>query len=269
MTLIGDSAYPPTEYPTSFDGQPVEGWCVYIGGDAYHVWTEAEIDQLKAQSWCRYILPIYVRSNPQSTAQAESDAAAAIAWAKAHGQPSGTLTQWDYETAVDASYEETVNRLLLAGDGDLELLYGSKSTVTQNPAPAGGYQVADWTGTIPGSLASTAVQFYSGSDYDMNDFRPGAPLWDLHPTTPPAPPAPSPEEDPVTPDCYQVPVSDAANAGSEIWALYPDGYYVHVPDAESYSGLQALGAKTAVVSYAYHQLLVARYAPTATASTGS
>ena len=196
--LIGDSAYPLATYPTTFEGQPVEGWCVYIGGDAYHVWTDAEFAALRAQPHIRYILPIYVRSNPQGAAQAASDVAAAIVWAKAHGQPRGTLTQWDYETADDAVYEEAVSRLLLAGDGDLELLYGSKSTVTQNPVPAGGYQIADWTDAIPASLASTAQQFYGGASDDMSSFRAGAALWDTRPTAPtPAPPAPTPTEDDV------------------------------------------------------------------------
>lgn len=189
--LIGDSAFGLAQYPTEFDGQPVVGWCVYIGGDAYHVWTEAEITHLRDQAHIRYLLPIYVRSNPAGAAQAASDVASAIAWAKAHGQPRGTLTQWDYETAVDAGYEEAVSRLLLAGDGDLELLYGSKSTVTKNPAPAGGYQIADWTNTIPAALASTGQQFYGGPDDDMNAFAAGAPLWDLRPApVPPAPPTP-------------------------------------------------------------------------------
>ena len=262
--LIGDSGAPLATYPTSFDGQPVEGWCVYIGGDAYHVWTAAEIAHLKAQPWCRYILPIYVRSNPAGAAQATADVAAVIAWAKANGQPSGTLTQWDYETAVDATYEETVSRLLLAGDGDMELLYGSQATVEQNPIPAGGYQIADWTNVIPSSPLTMGVQFYGGSSYDMSAFRAGAALWDLRPAKTPPPPAPPEpaiiEEDPLTPDCYNVPVSDATNAAREIWALYPDGYYVHIPDAESYAGLQALGAKTGQVTWAMHQLLVARYA---------
>lgn len=189
--LIGDSAFPPAQYPTEVNGQPVQGWCIYIpGGDAYHGWSQAEIDHLKAQPWCRYLVPVYVRSHPQGAAQAEADAAATIAWAKAQGQPPGTLTMMDYETAVDSVYELTFDRTLRAGDGDLEILYGSKSTVIQNTAPSGGYDEAEWTGQIPGSLASMAAQFYSVDAYDMNLFRDGAPLWDLHPApTPHAPPA--------------------------------------------------------------------------------
>jgi hypothetical protein len=180
--LIGDSAFPPASYPTSFGGKPVVGWCVYIpGGDAYHGWTQAEIDHLKAQPWCRYLLPVFVRSNPQGAAQASADAATVAAWARAQGQPRGTLTMLDYETAVDSAYEQAFDQDLRNADGSLEVLYGSKSTVVKNPAPSGGYDEADWTGTIPGALASTAVQFYSGTSYDLNEFRDTAPLWDLRP----------------------------------------------------------------------------------------
>lgn len=182
--LIGDSAYPPATYPTEVGGKPVVGWCVYIGGNTPHVWTEAEIAHLKAQPWCRYLLPVYVRSRPTGVDQAQRDAAAAVAWSKAHGQPPGTLVMWDYETAVNSAYELAVDAALRAGDGDLEVLYGSRSTVVQNTAPSGGYDEADWTGADH-APASMAVQFLSTTGYDMNDFRPGAPLWDLRPPAPP------------------------------------------------------------------------------------
>ncbi|MBR7838066.1 hypothetical protein KDL01_32635 [Actinospica durhamensis] len=195
MMLIGDSAYPPSTYPTEYDGRPVVGWCVYIpGGDAYHGWTQAEIDALKAQPWCRYILPVFVRSSPQGTAQASADAATVAAWARAQGQPRGTLTMLDYETAVDSAYELAFDRDLRNADGDLELLYGSKSTVVQNTAPSGGYDEADWTGAVPTSVASTGTQFYSGSDYDLNDLRDTAPLWDIRPPARSA----TPQEDDMT-----------------------------------------------------------------------
>jgi hypothetical protein len=197
--LIGDSAFPPATYPTEFQGEPVVGWCVYIpGGDAYHGWSQAEIDHLKSLPWCRYILPVFVRSNPQGARQATTDAATVVAWAHAQGQPRGTLTMWDAETAVDAPYELTFDTDLRNEDGDLEIAYGSKSTVLQMPTPSGGDDVADWTGNIPSSLASMAEQFYSGPDYDLNKFRTGAPLWDLRPvpTAPTsAPTAHSLEED--------------------------------------------------------------------------
>jgi hypothetical protein len=198
--LIGDSAFPPATYPTEFQGEPVVGWCVYLpGGDAYHGWSQAEIEALKAQPWCQYVVPVFVRSNPQGAAQAEQDAATVIAWSKAQGQPNGTLVMWDYETAVDSAYELTVSQQLAAGDGDLETLYGSKSTVIENTAPSGGYDEADWTGT-DSAPASMAAQFYSGAAYDLNDFRATAPLWRIRgstPTTTTAPSAPTPRKDEI------------------------------------------------------------------------
>jgi hypothetical protein len=141
---------------------------------------------------------VFVRSNPQGAKQAAADAATVVAWAHAQGQPRGTLTMWDAETAVDSPYELTFDQDLRNEDGDLEIAYGSKSTVLQMPTPSGGDDVADWTGNIPSSLASMAEQFYSGPDYDLNKFRTGAPLWDLRPapTAPTsAPSAHSLEED--------------------------------------------------------------------------
>jgi len=196
--LIGDSAFPLNSYPTEFNGQPIEGWCVYIpGGDAYHGWTEADVAHLKAQPWCRYLLPIFVRSDPTGAAEAVTDAKVAIAWAKTNGQPAHTLTQLDYETAVEAPYEEQFAATLEAGDGDLELLYGSKATVTKNPKPDGGYQIASWTNSDTGLTQPT--QFYGGPDYDLSWFPANSALWDLRPTaTTPAAPAPQEDDDVTT-----------------------------------------------------------------------
>jgi hypothetical protein len=217
MPLIGDSAFPPATYPTEVDGRPVEGWCVYIpGGDAYHGWSQAEIDHLKSQPWCRYIVPVFVRSHPQGAAQAAADAATVVAWSHAQGQPRGTLVMWDAETAIDSPYELTLDQDLRDEDGDLLIAYGSKSTVIQMPTPSGGDDVALWTGQVPSSLASMAQQFLSVDAYDMNLFRDAAPLWDLRaPATPtPAPSAPALEEDDV---------STTSNASGRAGLAWPAG----------------------------------------------
>jgi hypothetical protein len=190
--LIGDSAYPPATYPTSFNGTPIVGWCVYIGGNATHVWTAAEFAALLAEPWLRYVVPIFVRSDP-ATANPVADAAAAIAWAKANGQPSGTTTMWDGETAVDPAYFTAVDQSLQSLAGLHELLYGSKATVVQNTRTSGGYDEANWTGAAyaPGD---TADQFASFSAYDLGEFDTSL-LWDLHPELPTPPPAHSSEDD--------------------------------------------------------------------------
>ena len=182
MTLIGDSAYPPSSYPTAFNGEPLEGWCVYIGGNAVHVWTASEIAALKAQPWCRYIVPIFVRSNPSAATSPQADASAAIAWARANGQPPGTVTMWDGETAVDPGYFTAVDQYLQSQAGLHELLYGSKATVVQNARPSGGYDEAAWTGSAY-APDDEADQFASFAAYDLGEFQPG-PLWDLHPAAP-------------------------------------------------------------------------------------
>jgi hypothetical protein len=193
--LIGDSAYPLTAYPAQWGAQPVVGWAVYIpGGDAYHGWSQAEVEALKAMPWCRYLLPIFVRSNPQGAAQAQADAAVVVAWCHAQGQPARSAVELDFESEVDAAYAAAFNAALLAA-GFAEVLYGTGSTVVRNPAPSAGYNEAAWTG-VDSPPVSTAQQFLSTAAYDLNDFRPDAPLWDLRPPAAP-PPDPAPQEDDV------------------------------------------------------------------------
>lgn len=182
--LIGDSAYPPAVYPTAWNGKPISGWCVYAGGNTPHVWPDAEIARLMAQPWCRYIVPIFTRSNPPTgsaaISQAMLDAGEMVDWALVHKQPSGTLFMVDAETAVNSIYFETVNQTLLSKIHLKEIIYGSKSTVTKNARPSGGYDEASWTfqDTVPDDTAS---QFASYALYDVNRFASKAPLWDLHP----------------------------------------------------------------------------------------
>lgn len=220
--LIGDSAYPPASYPTSFGGIPLQGWFVYIGGNAYHVWTEEEIAALKAQPWCRYIVPCFVRSNPES-ADPVADADAAIAWARAHGQPSGTVTCWDGETAVNSPYFTAVDRRLQSQAGLHELLYGSKATVIQNARPSGGYDEAAWTGQAY-APADEADQFGSWAAYDLGEFKLG-PLWDLRPTpVPPTPPVPVPPTVKET-DVFVV---RSRPGTDELWGQINGGKYWHI-----------------------------------------
>lgn len=231
--VIGDSAWPPASYPTSIDGKPVVGWCVYIGGNTPHIWTDAEIANLKAQPWCRYIVPIFTRSNPQG-ANATADADAAIAWARAHGQPSGTKTMWDGETAVDSPYYTGVDQRLQSQAGLHEILYGSKSSVTQNARPSGGYDEASWTGA-PYDPVDEADQFGSWAAYDLGEFKTDE-LWDLHPTpVPPAPPAPVPPT--VLEDDMKM---WKANNADPIYALV-DGVLWHVQDTADAAEYESKG----------------------------
>lgn len=196
MILIGDSAWPLKQYPKTWNGQPIRGWAVYVGGDTPHPWTDAEIVALKLVPWFEFIVPIWVRSNPTGSAQAQQDAAAQLAWSRAHGQPAQTVIELDFETAVEGAYAMTFDADLQRG-AELEMLYGSAATVTGNPAPSDGYNEADWTGVEPTSLPLGVVgeQFYSQT-YDLTAYAEAAHLWSFRSQTTPAPSAPrSTQED--------------------------------------------------------------------------
>lgn len=237
--VIGDSAWPPASYPTSIDGKPVVGWCVYIGGNTPHPWTDAEIAHLKAQPWCRYIVPIFTRSNPQG-ASAVADADAAIAWARAHGQPSGTKTMWDGETAVNSAYYTAVDQRLQAQAGLHEILYGSKSSVTQNARPSGGYDEASWTGA-PYAPTDEADQFGSWAAYDLGMFKIDE-LWDLHPT--PAPPTPPP---PVPPTIQEDDMRLVKSATADPVYMVSGSLVWHVQNITALEGWQKSGIPLVVV----------------------
>lgn len=171
--LVVDCAYPLTDYPKSFQGQPVVGGSYYTGGNTPHVWTAQEVAELKTVY--QFILPIYVCSDPASR-NATNDANDFVGDLKAFGAPKGIGVMLDYETAVEDAYE-TVFTDVLAKAGYTVILYGSGDTVVKNTRPAGGYDEAIWTGKIPVTLPSTAVQFEDAGFYDVNSFSATAPLW--------------------------------------------------------------------------------------------
>lgn len=219
--LVGDSAGPLTAYPTSWSGKPIVGWGFYLGGDTPHPWTDAEVAELKRHY--RYLLPIYTRSDPQGTAEAAADAAAALARMRGLGQPRGTLVQLDYETAVAAAYEQNFDAAVVAAGYRTEL-YGSATTVVRNPRPSGGYDEADWTGA-DGAPGSTAVQFADEGGFDLNDFADDAPLWD---TRPPAAP-PEPQEVPVIIVEFAKP---PLPGGTDTWAVWSGGVLTPIPASD-------------------------------------
>jgi hypothetical protein len=193
LIIVGDSAYPLTTYPTSWDGVAVGGYGFYIGGNTPHTWSEAEIATLKRRY--RYLLPIYTCSNPGSRDVA-SDAADAIACLRELGVPAGVALQLDYETAVGSAYEQAFDTAL-RGAGYKLLLYGSAATVTKNARPSDGYNEAAWTGHAY-APSDTADQFVDTGTFDLNEFGSATSLWDTRPattTTPAAGAAASEEEE--------------------------------------------------------------------------
>lgn len=175
-----DAAWPPGHPPA---------WPVvagYLGGDTPHVWSAAEWDHQPA----RYRLPIWVRDNP-GAASVSADSAAAVTACHKLGVPRGATIALDFETAVNAAYVTAFDHVLTAA-GYGVMLYGSLSTVRQNPAPSRGYWVADWTGT-PHLVSGAAATQYAGSKavggaYDSSVIATTVPLWDTHPAPHPPPP---------------------------------------------------------------------------------
>lgn len=171
MKTMYDDSTPPTHPPNT------DAVAFYIGGDTPHKWTDAEIHRQTA----RYRLPIWVRSNPQSSVQGRAEGLTAVDWAIAHSQPVGTCIALDFETAVDASYVHAFD-LALVTNGYKTLLYGSESAVLRNPKPSGGYWVALWDSHAALTGGWAAKQYASdgmlGKSWDLSVVADSTPLWD-------------------------------------------------------------------------------------------
>lgn len=164
-----DAAVPPASPPEA------DGAAVYIGGDTPHVWTRADVEGTKV----RYLLPVFVRSNP-AQASAAVDAGAALAALHNLGVPKGSLVSWDTETAADPAYMRVVYDLIV-GAGYKLMDYGSQDDLFANELPVGGYYWgADWTGTahIDQGDAGTQYENLAAAGIDLSVFKPGLPFWD-------------------------------------------------------------------------------------------
>jgi hypothetical protein len=157
----------------------------YIGGDTPHIWTTREVNAITTT----YRLPIWVRSNPGSY-NGILEANSAVAWLLQHGVPKGCALALDFETAVDNDYVHLFDTV--TGDaGYKTVLYGSLSTIEQNPTPRGGFWVADWNNKdvlVPGSVAT---QYESFSDYDLSIVSDSLELWSINPPVNSTPPTTS------------------------------------------------------------------------------
>ena len=183
---FADAATMPDTLPAT------DGFAFYLGGDTPHVWTPAEVDILKGRY--RFLLPVFVRSNPPGPG-AQADVAAAQAQLKAVGAPPGIVVAWDSETSVDAGYIAQVYGLLAAG-GDKLIDYGSQNYVTGNRNPDGWYWGAQWTSRSHLASGDQMTQWASGG-YDQDLAVATLPFWDTRPgnavvapRTPPPPPGP-------------------------------------------------------------------------------
>ena len=144
-----------------------------------------EVAALKAKY--RYLLPIYVRSNP-TVAAVPGDIAAALAKLAALGAPAGTLLALDSETSIDPAYVVPfVTGINAAGFKVID--YGSQSDVMGNDNPDGYYWGASWTGQPHLASGDQMTQYVSFSGYDESLAQSSLPFWD---TRGPAPDPPSP-----------------------------------------------------------------------------
>lgn len=163
-----DAAVPPPHAPAGMDGV-----AVYIGGDTPHIWTAAEIKS----AGVRYVLPVFVRSNPAG-ASATADAAAAIARLHQIGAPKGCIVSWDTETAASPTYMRAVHQEITTAGYRL-MDYGSQSAVFGNQLPGGDYYWgAHWTGTEHIDAGDAGTQYVDAGPYDLDVFKPGLPFWD-------------------------------------------------------------------------------------------
>lgn len=180
---FADAATMPATLPAA------DGFAFYIGGDTPHIWTAAEVAELKQHY--RFLLPVFVRSNPPGPG-AQADVAAAHAQLRDLNAPPGILVAWDSETAVDAAYIAQVYGLLSAA-GDKLIDYGSQNFVTGNKNPDGWYWGADWTSRSHLTGTDEMTQWTSGG-FDQSLAQASLPFWDTRPgnvvatRTPPPPP---------------------------------------------------------------------------------
>ena len=189
MTVLTfyDAAYPLSNPPAT------DGVAFYIGGNATHVWTDAEI----AGQHARYRLPVFVRDNP-SAATPSADVTAAVARLKAIGAPHGCLVAWDVETSADSSYIAAVYADLKDAGYKL-IVYGSESSVFGNANPDGLYWGAQWTGKEHLAGHDAMTQWVSFSAYDESVALSSLPFWDTKAGKIPEPPSPVPVKSaPVT-----------------------------------------------------------------------
>ncbi len=177
-----DAAFPPPAPPAT----DVVGF--YIGGDTPHVWSAEEL----AAQPARYRLPIWVRSDP-AQAIGSDDAVLALDQLRALGAPGGCTVVLDLETAVTGSFVRGFGAQMAPQHP--VIVYGSSSTLFENPALAG-YFVAKpgATATPAGCVAVQYAEDVDGGAYDLSWISSTVPLWDTRP------PAGGSEQEETMPD---------------------------------------------------------------------
>jgi hypothetical protein len=133
--VMYDAGIPPQPHPRT------DAVLIYAGGgEALHVWTDAEI----AEQTARFFLPCWVATGTGAAAGA-AEAAKFLLWLTAHRAPRGCLVVLDLETRgapADLAYEAAFRSVTSRG-GHWLMLYGSAGNLFSYPLTGGGYFVAD------------------------------------------------------------------------------------------------------------------------------
>lgn len=230
-----DAAFPPARPPAT------DGACIYLGGDTIHVWTKAEVDAQTA----RYILPVFVRSDPRGLASVAPDVNAAVAQLAVIGAPRGCLVAVDMETADDKAYIAGMYTGLLAHGYQL-LVYGSDSTVFGNDAPDGLYWAADWTGTAHMAGRSAVTQWASFAAYDLDEAEDNLPFWDRRPGPLAPPKQPAPVKAPIEEDDMPQGLITATQGGPRQPVTWPAGTVAQIIFVSDWDGTQVNPPSVAV-----------------------
>lgn len=172
-------------FASAISGGPYDGVAFYIGGDARHVWTTAEL----ASRPERYRLPIWVRSNPTAVT-AVADAMACLEATARYAVPHGALVALDSETSIDPAFVKQFVAVVNSG-GHRVIDYGSENDVFQNQNPDGYVWAADWTGVKHFANGSKMTQYVSFKNDDLSVAEASLPFWDTKP-------APAPKPKPTT-----------------------------------------------------------------------
>jgi hypothetical protein len=163
-----DAAFPPADPPVA------DVVFTYGGGDTPHVWTSAEI----ATQPARFRVPIWVRSDPGGTAQAQSDATAFVGYLVEIGCPRGVYTVLDLETAIDPPYVTAFGQAM-HDVGWMVSPYGSSSTLFKNPILDGYFVAEPGASGIPANCVMCQhTEDAGGGAYDLDWLLPSLKLWD-------------------------------------------------------------------------------------------
>lgn len=172
LRVIMDAARAPEHFPAR-----CQGFMVYAGGAAEHVWTDAEIHA--AALHYEEAVPVWVYAQGRD---GKADGIAFDAWLKAHFVGQTALVLLDMETDVDLPYVQAFEQQLT---NPLDL-YGSTSTLFNNPE-VDGWWPADPTGSphlyAHPNVDGTQYAWYglqqTTGPWDLSLVRPGIHLWNV------------------------------------------------------------------------------------------